>query len=85
MDPSVDLTAMLAIWVAGVLLLVAVAGLAARLGLKPVLDSVARLRAAGRGGAELEERFAGVERQLRAVSGRLDRVAEALERREARL
>jgi hypothetical protein len=85
MDLSVDLTAMLAIWIAGVLLLVAVAGLAARLGLKPVLDSVARLRAAGRGAPELEERFAGVERQLRAVSGRLDRVAEALERREARL
>lgn len=85
MDLNVDLTAMLAIWIVGVLLLVPVAGLAARLGLKPVLDSVARVRAAGRADPELEERFAGVERQLRAVSGRLDRVAEALERREARL
>ena len=80
---NVDVTAMLAIWIAGVLLLVPVLGLAARFGLRPVLDSVARMRAAGRAGPGDEERLAGLEEQFRALSGAVERLTDTLERRGA--
>jgi hypothetical protein len=80
---NVDVTAMLAIWIAGVLLLVPVLGIAARLGLRPVLDSVARMRAAGRADSGAEERLAGLEEQFRALSGAVEKLTEALERRGA--
>ncbi|HYJ78070.1 MAG TPA: hypothetical protein VEW03_00510 [Longimicrobiaceae bacterium] len=80
---NVDVTAMLAIWIAGVLLLVPVLGLAARLGLRPVLDSVARVRAAGRADPEAEERLTGLEDQFRALAGAVERLTEVLERQGA--
>ena len=78
-----DLPALLGVWIAGVLLLVPICALAARWGLVPVLHAVARLRAAGRGAPEADERFAGVEAQLRALGAAVDRLAESLERERA--
>ena len=59
------LTSALTIWIVAVVALVPLAGLTARFGLKPVLDSVARLRAAGRGAHETDERYARLEEQIR--------------------
>ena len=80
---NVSWTAGLTVWIAGVLLLMPVAAVSARIGLKPVLDAVARLRAAGRGEAGLEARFDTLEEQLRGLSGAVERLAVALERRQA--
>jgi hypothetical protein len=75
---NINVVEVLAVWMGGVVALVAAGGLAARFAVKPVLDSVARMRAAGRG-AEAESR---VEEQLGALAGAMERLAEALERRE---
>lgn len=58
----VDLTTIVAIWMAGSILLVLALALAARFALKPVLDSVARLREARV--SELERRFTRLERSF---------------------
>jgi len=73
---DVDLTVLAALWMGGCVLLVPLAGLTARFGLKPVLDSVARLRAAGRGdSAALERRFEVLERGLDELTRAVDRLA----------
>jgi hypothetical protein len=77
-DLNVDLTALAAIWMGGSVILVPLAGLTARYGIRPLLDSVARLRAAGgRGEAEaLEGRFAALERGMDDLARAVDRLAE---------
>jgi hypothetical protein len=70
------LASALTVWIVAVVALVPLAGLTARFGLKPVLDSVARLRAAGRGPRETDERYAHLEEQIRALAGAVDRLAE---------
>lgn len=84
-DFNVDLTALAAIWMGGSVILVPLAGLTARYGIRPLLDSVARLRAAGhRGDAEaLEGRFAALERGLDDLSRAVDRLAEESRRGRA--
>jgi len=76
MDLIDNLASALTVWIVAVVALVPLAGLTARFGLKPVLDSVARLRAAGRGAHEMEERFTRLEEQIRALAGAIDRLAE---------
>lgn len=74
---DVDITALVAIWMGGLILLVPLAGLTARFALEPVLDAVARVRRAGAGVSadEFELRFARFERQL-------DTIAETLARQQ---
>ncbi len=62
---QVDLTTIVAIWMAGSILLVLALALAARFAVKPVLDSVARLREARV--SELERRFTRLERRFERV------------------
>jgi hypothetical protein len=76
MDLINVLASALTAWIVAVVALVPLAGLTARFGLKPVLDSVARLRAAGRGAPEMDERFTRLEEQIRALAGAVDRLAE---------
>ncbi|CAA9295219.1 MAG: hypothetical protein AVDCRST_MAG68-1801 [uncultured Gemmatimonadetes bacterium] len=70
-----DLSTILVLWIAGAVMIFPLAGIAARFGLVPVLHAVARVR---RPGAEedeaLEERLAGVEGQLRALTAAVDRM-----------
>lgn len=75
---NVDLTALAAIWMGGSVILVPLAGITARYGIRPLLDSVARLRAAGpRAESEaLEGRFAAMERSLDDLARAVDRLAE---------
>lgn len=76
-DITLDLTSLAAIWMGGSALLVPLAGLTARWGLRPLVDSVARMRAAGaRGDAGLEARFAELERKLEETVRALDRLAD---------
>ncbi len=62
----VDLTTIIAIWMAGSILLILTLALAARFALKPLLDSVARLREARV--SELERRFTRLERSVERAS-----------------
>lgn len=67
-DFNLDLTSIAAIWMSGSVLMVALAGITARFGLVPLLDSVARLRAAGRGGGSApDSRLEALERRLAAL------------------
>lgn len=70
-----DLSTVLVLWIAGAVMIFPLAGMAARFGLVPVLHAVARVR---RPGAEedeaLEERLAGVEGQLRALTAAVERM-----------
>ena len=59
---SIDLTTVIAVWMAGSVLLVLALALAARFAVKPVLDSVTRLREARV--SELERRFTRLERRV---------------------
>lgn len=59
---SIDLTAVIAVWIAGSILLVLALALAARFAVKPVLDSIARIREARV--SELERRFTRLERRV---------------------
>lgn len=63
---SIDLTAVVAVWMAGSILLVLALALAARFAVKPVLDSVARIREARV--SELERRFTRLERRVERAS-----------------
>ncbi len=75
---NVDLTLITAIWMGGSVLLVPLAGLTARFGLKPLLESVARVRAAGReaqGGAEAQARFDALEARLAELAAAVERLA----------
>jgi hypothetical protein len=82
---NVDLTALAAIWMGGSVLLVPLAGITARYGIRPLLDSVARLRAAGaRPDTEaLEGRFAALERGVDDLARAVDRLAEESRRGRA--
>lgn len=65
----IDVTEVAAIWMGGLLLLVPLLGLTLRFAVKPLLDSVARLREAGAAAAseaisELDLRLALVEQQI---------------------
>lgn len=84
-DFTIDLTAISAIWMGGSVLLVPLAGLTARFGIKPLLDSVARVRAAGRHGeaAELEARFEAMEQGFRDLARSVERLAEESRRGRA--
>ena len=84
-DLNIDLTAISAIWMGGSVLLVPLAGLTARFGIKPLLDSVARVRAAGHGGeaADLEARFDAMERGLRDLARSVERLSEESRRGRA--
>lgn len=74
-DFNADLTLIAAIWMGGSILLVPLAGLAARFGLKPLLDSVARVRAAGR-----DDRAEALASRVRALETGLDELARAVDR-----
>jgi membrane protein implicated in regulation of membrane protease activity len=72
---SVDLTAVAAIWMGGVLLLVPLIGLTLRYAVSPFIATIAGVRAAARQATadtslrlrleEMEERLAGMEAELR--------------------
>lgn len=59
---QVDLVTIVAIWMAGSFLLIVALALAARFAVKPVLDSLARLRETRV--SELERRFTRLERRF---------------------
>jgi hypothetical protein len=76
--PSFDLATVLVLWIAGAVLIFPLAGLAARFGIVPVLNAVARMR--DRGAAEdeaLDDRLAGLEGQLRALTAAVERMGAA--------
>jgi hypothetical protein len=76
-DLTLDLTSLAAIWMGGSILLVPLAGLTARWGLRPLVDSVARMRAAGApADAGLEARFAAMERRMEEMARAVDRIAD---------
>ncbi|HEV2149539.1 MAG TPA: hypothetical protein VGR37_19215 [Longimicrobiaceae bacterium] len=75
-DLNVDLTSLAAIWMGGSVLLVPLAGLTARYGLRPLVESVARMRAAG-GDAALEARFAALERRMEEMARAADLADES--------
>jgi hypothetical protein len=68
---AIDLVRAAEVWMGGVLLLVPLLGLTARLGVVPVLDAVARLRGA-REERETEERLTRIEERLDALLSMLD-------------
>jgi hypothetical protein len=73
---SFDLATILVLWIAGAVLIFPLAGLAARFGLAPVLHAVARVRRPGAAEDEaLDDRLAGVEGELRALSAAVERLA----------
>lgn len=81
---NVDLTMIAAIWMGAALLMVPLVGLTARFGFKPLLDSVARMRAsdrATRDQAEQDARYAALERRVRELTRAVDRL-NAESRRE---
>lgn len=83
-DLNLDLTSIAAIWMGGSVLMVALAGLTARFGLVPLLDSVARLRAAGRAQAAAPDaRLEALERRLAELARAVDRAAEEAHRGRA--
>lgn len=82
-DLNVDLTSIAAIWMGGSVLLVPLAGLTARFGIMPLLDSVARLRAAGRAGEAPDTRLEALERRLAELARAVDRLAEESRRGRA--
>ena len=66
MEWQINLAAVVAIWMAGSVVLVLALAFAARFGLKPVLDSVAHLREVRV--SELEQRFTRLERRVDRTS-----------------
>ena len=75
--PHLDLPTVLALWITGAVLIVPLAGMAARWGLAPVLHAVARVR---RGAPREVEELRG---EVRALAAAVDRLADALEREPA--
>jgi hypothetical protein len=76
--PSFDLATVLVLWIAGAVLIFPLAGLAARLGIVPVLNAVARMRNPGAAEDEaLDDRLAGLEGQLRALTAAVERLGAA--------
>jgi hypothetical protein len=75
--PHLDLPTVLALWIAGAVLIIPLAGMAARWGLAPVLHAVARVR---RGAPREVEELRG---EVRALAAAVDRLADALEREPA--
>jgi hypothetical protein len=68
---QVDVTKIVSIWMGGLILLVPLIGLSARIGIKPILDSVARMREARNVAEPIEElelRFSRVEQQLQHLT-----------------
>ena len=68
---QVDVTKIISIWMGGLILLIPLIGLSARIGIKPILDSVARMREARNTGESMEDlelRFSRVEMQLQHLT-----------------
>lgn len=66
MDLQINVAAVVAIWMAGSVVLVLVLALVARFAVKPLVDSVARLREVRV--SELEQRFTRLERRVERMS-----------------
>jgi hypothetical protein len=75
--PSIDLATVLVLWITGAVLIFPLAGLAARFGVVPVLHAVARVRRPGADDEELDERLAGMEVELRALTAAVERLSAA--------
>jgi hypothetical protein len=74
--PSFSLATVLVLWIAGAVLIFPLAGMAARWGLAPVLNAVARVRHPGAGEDEaLEARLASLEGQIRLLTRAVERLA----------
>lgn len=83
-DLNVDLTTLAAIWMGGSALLVPLAGLTARFGLRPLVDSVARMRAARPADdAGMQTRFEALERRMEEMARAVDRLADESRRGRA--
>jgi hypothetical protein len=75
--PHLDLATVFALWIVGAVLIIPLAGMAARWGLAPVLHAVARVR---RGTPrDLDE----LRDEVRSLAASVDRLAAALEREPA--
>lgn len=78
---ELNLTAVVAIWMGAVIVLVPLIGLMARFGIAPVIDAIARMRAAGRpaGGSSpvVDARFAGLEERMLELARAVERLQEA--------
>jgi hypothetical protein len=78
----IDLTALVAIMMGSLVILIPVAGLTIRFALKPVVDAIARTRElqGSRAVTELlEQRIALLEMQMQNVEGKTDRLLEDAE------
>lgn len=78
----IDLTAIVAIVMGMLVVLIPVAGLTARFALKPIVEAIARMRETQTTSRELgmvEKRLALLEQQMLNVEGAVDRIAEETE------
>ena len=81
----IDLTAIVAIMMGSLMFLIPIAGLTARYALKPIVESIARLRDSGSRDeaiALLERRLALVEQEVQSVSNVRDEVARLVDELE---
>jgi hypothetical protein len=81
----IDVTAIVAIFMGSLMILIPVAGLTARFALKPIVESLARLRESSQGGAAvqmLERRMALLEQEVQSVTGFREEVARLVEELE---
>lgn len=78
----IDLTAIVAIVMGMLVVLIPVAGVTARFALKPIVEAIARMRESQAAGQEvglLERRVALIEQQVQQIDGSVDRLSEASE------
>ena len=78
----IDLTAIVAIVMGMLVVLIPVAGLTARFALKPIVEAIARMRETQTASRELgmvEKRLALLEQQMLNMEGAVDRISEETE------
>jgi len=81
----IDVTAIVGIFMGSLMVLIPVAGLTARFALKPIVESLARLRESSNKGEAitlLERRMALLEQEVQSVTGIRDEVARLVEELE---
>jgi hypothetical protein len=75
----IDLTAVVAVVMGMLVILIPVAGLTARFALKPIVEAIARMRESQNGEQEvslLQQRIALLEQQLQSVESSVDRISD---------
>jgi hypothetical protein len=81
----IDLTALAGIFFGSLMVLIPIAGVTARFAMKPIVESLARLRESGAKNEAvgmLERRMALLEQEVQAISGMRDEVSRLVEELE---